>query len=168
MRKDKIFQIIGKLTIQFATIEHRLQGLLEILMGDSDTLIGPLFIHNIPLAALLKKISIVSRCKMRGDPQLHNELELTLKKINSFREVRNLLIHGDWNIESNGTSLSIKVRDFKISCEDGSWHDFTETSFTEKKLQSLGRRLTGLGQEIDFLIRRINETNTLTDVTNSK
>ena len=168
MRKDKIFQIIGKLTIQFATIEHRLQSLLEILMGDSNTLVGPLFIHNMPLMALLKKISIVSRCKMRSDPQLLNELELALKKINSFREIRNLLIHGDWSIKNDGSSLSIKVRDFKISCEEGSWHDFTETSFTEKKLQSLNRRLTGLGQEIDFLIRRINETDILADVTNSQ
>jgi hypothetical protein len=166
MRKDKIFQIIGKLTIQFATIEHRLQGLLEILMGDSNTLVGPLFIHNMSLAALLRKISIVSRCKLTENPQLHKELEVALKKINSFREERNLLIHGDWNIENNNTSLNIKVRDFKISCENGTWHDFTETSFTEKKLQSLNRRLNGLSQEIDFLIRRINETNTLTDVTN--
>ena len=168
MRKDKIFQIIGQLTIQFATIEHRLQSLLEILMGDSNTFVGPLFIHNMSLASLLRKISIMSRCKIQTNPQLLKELEVAIKKINSFREVRNLLIHGDWNIESNGTSLSIKVRDFKISCEDGSWHDFTETSFTEKKLQSLNRRLTGISQEIDFLIRRINDTDILTDVTNSK
>ena len=168
MRKDKIFQIIGQLTIQFATIEHRLQSLLEILMGDSNTLVGPLFIHNMPLVALLKKISIVSRCKMQGDPQLLNELELTLKKINSLREERNLLIHGDWKIENNSTSLTITVRDFKIRCEEGSWHDVMETSFTEKKLRSLNRRLTGFGQEIDFLIRRINEANILTDISGSK
>lgn len=168
MRKDKIFQIIDKLTIQFATIEHRLQGLLEILMGNSNTLVGSLFIHNMPLVALLKKISIVSRCKIHGNPQLLKEMELTIKKINSLREERNLLIHGDWNIENTDTSLTIKVRDFKIRCEEGSWHDFSETSFTEKKLKSINRRLTGLGEEIDFLIRRINEMNTLTNVTDSK
>jgi hypothetical protein len=91
-----------------------------------------------------------------------------LKKINSLREERNLLIHGDWNIENSGSSLTIKVRDFKIRCEEGSWYDVTETSFTEKKLNSLNRRLTGFGQEIDFLIRRINEANTFTDATDSK
>jgi hypothetical protein len=156
MRKDKIFQLIGKLTIQFATMEHRLQGLLEILMGDGNILVGPLFIHNMNMVALLRKISIVSRCRIQDNTLLLTELERTIKKIDDLREERNLLIHGDWKIESTSSS-PVTVRDFKMSYNGGIWQEFTETSFNEKKLTHLINRLNGLGNEVDYLVRKLNE-----------
>lgn len=166
MRKDKVFQLIGKLTVQFATMEHRLQGLLETLMGGDNILVGPLFIHNMTLAVLLRKISIVSRCRIRDNVVLLAELDRTIRKIDTLRGERNLLIHGDWKIE-NINSSCITVRDFKMRCDEGTWQEFTETSFTEKKLNSLIRRLNGLDNEVEYLARKLNEQHTTSDPVNN-
>ena len=157
MRKDKIFQLIGKLTIQCATMEHRLQGLLETLMGNGSSLIGPLLIHNMPLVSLIKKISVLARCRVQDDSQLLLDIERIVKRINDLREERNLLIHGDWKIENSG-SLNIVVRDFKMRYDKGTWQEFSETIFTEKKLTALNRRLEGLSSQVDFIVRRLEET----------
>ena len=154
--KDRVFQLIGRLTIQFATMEHRLQGLLEMLMGDGNTFVGPLFIHNMPLTSLLKKISILAHCRIRNDSQLLLDMDRALKRINELREKRNLLIHGEWNIENSGSSR-IVVRDFKMKYDQGKWQEFSETEFTEKKLITLNRRLEGLGSEVDYIVRRLEE-----------
>jgi len=156
MRKEKVYEFIGKLTVQFATMEHRLQGLLETLMGNSNTLVGPLFIHNMPLVALLRKIRLLSHCRIQNNSELVLELDRAIKKIDALREERNLLIHGDWKIESI-ESHNIKVRDFKMKYENGKWEEFSETEFTEKQLTSLVRRLDGLGNEVDYIIRKLSE-----------
>jgi len=166
MWKEKVFQLIGKLTVQFATMEHRLQGLLETLMGGDNILVGPLFIHNMTLAVLLRKISIVSQCRIRDNTLLLAELERTIKKIDTLRGERNLLIHGDWKIESTDSSC-ITVCDFKMRCDEGTWQEFTETSFTEKKLNSLIRRLNGLDNEVEYLARKLNEQHTKSDPVNN-
>ena len=156
MNKDKIFQLIGKITIQFATMEHRLQGLLETLMGESNTLVGPMFIHDIPLAGLLKKIKLLARCRIRNNSNFLSDLDRILKKIGTLREERNLLIHGDWKIE-DVNSFRITVRDFKMKYDDNSWQEFSEKEFTEQKLRDLHRRLDGLGNEVDYLVRKLND-----------
>jgi hypothetical protein len=148
MQNKKVFPMIGELTLQFATLEHRLQGLLEILIGEENILVGPLFIHNLTLAMLLRKIRVVAQCKIQEDKPLLQELERTIKRIDTIREVRNLLIHGDWHI-ADTDSLPITVRDFKMRYENGNWQEFTETSFTEKKLAGLIRRLNGLAYEVE-------------------
>ncbi len=154
--KDRIFQLIGRLTIQFATMEHRLQGLLETLMGDGHTLVAPLFIHNMPLANLLRKINLLANCRIRNDSQLLLDLERAIKKINDLREERNLLIHGEWNMDNSNTSR-IVVRDFKMRYEQGIWQEFSETILTEKKLITLTRRMEGLGNEVDYIVRKLSE-----------
>lgn len=156
MNKDRVFQLIGKITIQFATMEHRLQGLLEKLLGDSNTLVGPIFIHDIPLAGLLKKIRLLARCRSRNNPKFLFDLEQLLKKIATLREERNLLIHGEWKIDDMN-SFEITVRDFKMKYEDGAWQEYSEIKFTEKKLINLNKQLEELGNEVDYLIRRLNE-----------
>ncbi len=45
MQKDKLFAKIGELTVQFATLEHQLQALLELLIAEKNQVIGPLLIH---------------------------------------------------------------------------------------------------------------------------
>lgn len=156
MRKERVFQKIGELTVQFATLEHRLQQLLEILTGDDNVLIGPLFIHNLNLASVLRKIRIVACCRVCDNKPLLQDLEGTIKRINTIRGERNLLIHGDWQIE-NTDSFPIKVRDFKMRCEAGTWQEFTETAFTEKKVTHLIRRLKGLVNEVDHLIHEFGK-----------
>ena len=52
---------IGELTIHFATLEHRLQSLLKILIREDNTLIGPFFIHELNLFVLLRKVGLIAR-----------------------------------------------------------------------------------------------------------
>ena len=56
MQKDRLFAKIGELTVQFASLEHQLQSLLEILLIEKSRLIGPFLIHELNLAVLLRKI----------------------------------------------------------------------------------------------------------------
>jgi hypothetical protein len=156
MRKQKMFSLIGELTVQFATLEHRLQRLLKILMRKDNVLIGPLFIHELSLATLLRKIRIVALCRIPEHKPLLKNLERVIKRINTTRAERNLLMHGDWQIE-NTDFFPIKVRDFKIRYENGTWQEFTETTLTEKKLSQLLRRLKGLVQEVEYLVRILND-----------
>ena len=156
MSKDRIFQLIGKITVQFATMEHRLQGLLEKLMGDSNTLVGPMFIHDIPLAGLLKKIRLLARCRSRNNPKFIFDLEQILKKIATLREERNLLIHGEWKIDDMN-KFGITVLDFKMKYEDGAWQEYSEIKFSEKKLVDLNKQLEGIANEVDSLINRLDE-----------
>ena len=154
MLKDKLFQRIGELTVQFATLEHRLQQLLELLMGQDNILIGPLFIHNLSLAALLKKIRIVAQYRVRENSRLLYDLERTMRGIDAVREERNLLIHGEWQIEEI-SSFPVKVRDFKMRYEGGAWQEFSETALTEKKVTQHVRRLKGLAHDVEHLIREL-------------
>jgi hypothetical protein len=157
MLKDKLFQRIGELTVQFATLEHRLQQLLELLMGEDNTLVGPLFIHNLSLAALLRKIRIVAQYRARENTRLLYELERTIKAIDTIREERNLLIHGEWQIEET-SSFPVKVRDFRVRYEGGDWQKFTETALTEKKVTRLVRRLKGLAHDVEHLIHELGSS----------
>ena len=150
MRKERVFLRIGELTVQFATLEHRLQQLLEILIGEGNILIGPLLIHNLNLVSLLRRIRLVAPCRICENRKLLQDLERTIKRIDTIRGERNLLIHGDWQIK-DADSFPIKVRDFKMKCEAGTWQEFTETAFTEKKMTNLIRRLKGLVNEVDYL-----------------
>ena len=159
MLKDRLFQRIGELTIQFATLEHRLQQLLELLMGKDNNLIGPLFIHNLSLATLLRKIRIVARYKISENARLFYDLERTVKNIDAVREERNLLIHGDWQIEE-AEDFPVKVRDFRMRYDQSNWQEFTETALTEKKVTRLVRRLKGLGNDVDHLIEEFGSSRT--------
>lgn len=165
MQKQKVFSLIGELTVQFATLEHRLQRLLKILMRKDNVLIGPLFIHELSLAMLLRKIKIVALCRVAENKPLLNNLERVIKRVNATREERNLLMHGDWEIE-DARSFPIKVRDFKIRYAHGTWQEFTETKLTEKKLNQLLRSLKGLVREVEHLVRVLNDMQIASDTVN--
>ena len=165
MRKERVFSLIGELTVQFATLEHRLQGLLKILMRKDNVLIGPLFIHELSLVTLLRKIRIVALCRIPENEPALKKLEGVIKRINTTRAERNLLMHGDWQIEDTHY-FPIKVRDFKIRYVKGTWQEFTETKLTEKKLTQLLRRLKGLVLEVEHLVRILNDTQILPDAVN--
>ena len=75
MQKEKLYAKIGELTIQFATLEHRLQSLLKILIGENSTLVGPFFIHELNLFVLLRKVGQIARYQLRDDDDLLENLE---------------------------------------------------------------------------------------------
>ncbi len=158
MRKSMLFEKIGEMTIQFASLEHQLQTLLEILLGDGNRLVAPFFIHELNLAVLLRKIKHLARFKIHSDGALLDELERTLKQIEATRDIRNLLVHGHWQIEEACTACPVRVQDFKMKYEDGQWQQFTETTFNEKKLTAMVRRLQAMSNDITHIIRKLQQT----------
>jgi hypothetical protein len=155
MQKDRLFARIGELTVQFANLEHQLQSLLEILLVEKCELIGPFFIHELALSVLLRKIKHIARYRLRNDGAFLQELELALKRIDATRDLRNLLIHGNWQIAEDCTVCPVRVRDFKMKFEAGQWQELTETTFNEKKLTHLTRRLQGMSNDVQHMIYRL-------------
>jgi hypothetical protein len=151
MQKEKLFAKIGELTVQFATLEHQLQTLLELLIAGNNQVIGPFLIHELNLSVLLRKIKHIAQYKLQGDGTLLEQLEGTLKRIEATRDMRNLLIHGDWQIDEDSSTCPVCVRDFKMRYEDGQWQDLAETTFNEKKLTHLTRRLQGMSHDVQHL-----------------
>jgi hypothetical protein len=157
MQKDKLFAKIGELTVQFASLEHQLQSLLELLIAGNSQVIGPFLIHELNLSVLLRKIKHIARFKLQDDGSVLEQLEQTLRRIEATRDMRNLLIHGDWQIDENCTTCPVHVRDYKMRYEDGQWHDLIETSFNEKKLTHLTRRLQAMSHDIEHLTHLLRQ-----------
>jgi hypothetical protein len=157
MQKDKLFAKIGELTVQFATLEHQLQSLLELLVAENSRVIGAFLIHELNLPVLLRKIKHIARFRLQDNESLLEQLEQTLKRIEATRDMRNLLIHGNWQIDETCTTCPVRVRDFKMRYEDGQWQDLAETTFNEKKLTHLTRRLQGMSHEIQHLSYQLRQ-----------
>ncbi len=155
MEKEQLFAKIGELTVRYATLEHQLQLLLDLLLAGGNELIGPFLIHELNLAVLLRKIKHVGRYQLRRDPSLIASLERTLRHIEAIRDLRNLLMHGNWQINENCPTCPVKVRDFKMKFEGGQWQEQTETIFNEKKLSQLIDRLAGMSSDIERVIQKL-------------
>jgi hypothetical protein len=160
MRKDVLFEKIGEMTILFASLEHQLQTLLEILLGEGNRLVGPFFIHELNLSVLLRKIKYVARFRMQSDVALLDELEHAMKQIEATRDIRNLLVHGHWQIDEGCTACPVRVQDFKMKYEDGQWQQLTETTFNEKKLIYMVRRLQAVSHDVTHITRRLQDLQT--------
>jgi hypothetical protein len=160
MRKEKLFEKIGEMTVLFATLEHQLQLLLEILMGEVTQLIGPFFIHELNLVVLLRKIKHIARFKLQNNGSLLDELEHVLKQVEATRDTRNLLVHGYWQIDENCAACPVKVSDFKMKYEEGQWQELTDTTFNEKKLNHLVRRLEAMSHDVSYITRRLRGAQT--------
>jgi hypothetical protein len=128
---------------------------LEILLGEGSRLIGPFFIHELNLSVLLRKLKHVARFRIQGDAALLEELERALRQIEATRDTRNLLVHGLWQIEEDCATCPVRVRDFKMKYEDGQWQQLTETTFNEKKLTAVVRRLQAMSNDITHITRRL-------------
>ncbi|MBN2132009.1 MAG: hypothetical protein JW741_21080 [Sedimentisphaerales bacterium] len=157
MQKQELFARIGELTVQFATLEHQLQSLLKRLLREDCPLLGPFFIHELNLAVLLRKIKHIARYRLQDDEPLCREFEQTVKRIDAMRDLRNLLVHGYWEIDETCSACPVRVRDFKMKQEGGQWQDLTETTFTERKLTHLVERLREISAEVDGLVARLQE-----------
>jgi len=157
MQKQELFARIGELTVQFATLEHQLQSLLKSLLREDCPLLGPFFIHELNLAVLLRKIKHIARYRLGDDEPLLREFEQTVKRIDAMRDLRNLLVHGYWQVDESCNACPVRVRDFKMKREGGQWQDLTETTFTERKLAHLVERLREIGAVVDGLIGRLHD-----------
>ena len=158
MQKEKLFARIGELTVRYATLEHQLQSLLDLLLSGDNQLIGPFLIHELSLAVLLRKIKHVGRYRLQQDVALLQDLERSLKRIEAIRDLRNLLMHGNWQISEECSACPVTVRDFKMKFDGGQWQDQTETTFNEKKLSQLIRRLQGMSNDVQHLTQKLQRT----------
>jgi hypothetical protein len=155
MQKERLFAKIGELTVRYATLEHQLQSLLDLLLAGGNQLIGPFLIHELNLAVLLRKIKHVGRYRLQSDARLLADLEQALRRIEAIRDLRNLLMHGNWQINEDCPACPVKVRDFKMKFEGGQWQETTETTFNEKKLDQLVTRLQGMSNDVQRLTQGI-------------
>ena len=155
MHKEKLYARIGELTVQFATLEHRLQSLLRLMVGQENELIGPFFIHDLNLFTLLRKVRLLGRLQLKEDKGLLEDLERAIKRIDATRGMRNLLVHGHWQIQEDCPSCPVRVQDFKMRYEDGRLQPLAETTFSEKKLVHLIRRLEGTSNDIEHVIKQL-------------
>ena len=160
MKKEILFEKIGEMTILFASLEHQLQSLMEILLGDGSRLIGPFFIHELNLSTLLRKIKHVARFRIQGDAGLLEEIERALKQVEATRDIRNLLVHGLWQIEETCSTCPVRVQDFKMKYEDGQWQQLTETVLNEKKLTAMVRRLQAMSNDVTHITRQLQSAQT--------
>lgn len=71
-----------------------------------------------------------------------------------MRDLRNLLIHSNWQTEEGCAACPVHIRDFKMKYESGQRRDLTETTFNEKKLTHLTRRLQGMSDDVRYLAAR--------------
>ncbi|HOV78243.1 MAG TPA: hypothetical protein PLS24_09450, partial [Sedimentisphaerales bacterium] len=108
MQKERLFARIGELTVRYATLEHQLQSLLDLLLAQDNQLIGPFLIHELNLAVLLRKIKHVGRYRLQNNPRLLTDLEQALKRIEAIRDLRNLLMHGNWQIHEECPACPVK------------------------------------------------------------
>ena len=155
MQREMLFARIGELTVRYATLEHQLQSLLDLLLAGNNQLIGPFLIHELNLAVLLRKIKHVGRYRLQNDKSLLGELEGALKRIEAIRDLRNLLMHGNWQINEECHSCPVKVRDFKMKFESGQWQDQSETTFNEKKLAQLALRLQDMSDDVQRVVQKL-------------
>lgn len=155
MYREKLFARIGELTVRYATLEHQLQSLLDLLLAGDNELIGPFLIHELTLAVLLRKIKSVGRYRLQQNGEVLKDLEQALKHIEAIRDLRNLLMHGNWQIDENCPLCPVKVRDFKMKFEGGQWQETSETTFNEKKLTQLVARLEGMSNDVHRVIQRL-------------
>ncbi len=153
--KERLYARIGELTVRFATLEHRLQSLLRLLVGQDNELIGPFFIHELNLFALLRKVRLIARYRLVEDQRLLEDLETAIRHIDATRDMRNLLVHGHWHIDEGCEACPVRVQDFKMRYGDGHWQQLTETTFNETKLAHLIERLEGTSEDIDRIMQRI-------------
>jgi len=51
----------------------------------------------------------------------------------------------------------VRVQDFKMRYEDGQWQQLTETTFNEKKLTAMVRRVQAMGNDITHIVRRLQD-----------
>jgi hypothetical protein len=129
-----------------------------MLLREECPLLGPFFIHELNLSTLLRKIKNVARFRLQDDPALLEDLERAIKRVDGTRDLRNLLVHGRWNLDGEDSRYPVRVQDFKMKFEDDQWQDLTESHFNEKRLTRLVRKLQGMGNDIDHLVRRVEQS----------
>jgi hypothetical protein len=148
MNGKTIYHLLGKVSVTFSSLEHRIVDLFEYLLTNGeDTLVRPYVLDDIPLSRLIKQTRSLAELRLWEHKSTFAKLKNILDEIDSLRVQRNIFIHGDWFVnELTDTSDSVTVLDFKpkLNKKSGAWEYLNSVLVTKTKLSVLLRKTTSL------------------------
>jgi len=152
MSNTDICGLLGKISIYFATIEHRLIDNLAYLLTKSDnTLVSPYVLDRFPISQLIQRIQSVAELRLWEYPVLFDELKQVLKIIDGLRLQRNLFVHGDWLTEElEENSKYVTVLDYKpiLDKDSGFWKYMNVEKVSHKELEEMFAEVKGAYEQL--------------------
>jgi hypothetical protein len=146
MSGETIYHLLGKISVTFASLEHRLVNVLEYLLTEGkDTLVRPYILDDMPISRLIQQTRSAAELRLWEHKAIFTELNKTLKDIDHLREQRNIFIHGDWfSEELLDNANSVTVLDYKprLNKDSGLWEYLNSVLVTKTKLYALLRKAT--------------------------
>ncbi len=154
------YDLLGRLSITFAAIEHGVTELLERLLGSECGLTRPYLLDELSLSRCTQKIREVAKLRLSEHKAEHKQLKNVLTEVDAVRRQRNLLIHGVW-IEDAGdgastfTVLSCRPR---IDKKTGVWEYLESERVDKTALRRLLARVVEARKMLDELLTILRKT----------
>lgn len=145
MSCETIYHLLGKISVTFASLEHRLVNVLEYLLTEGkDTLVRPYILDDIPISRIIQKTRSIAELRLWEHKSTFVELEKVLNDIDDLRVQRNIFIHGDWFIkELPDNATDVTFLDYKPRlCKNGLWEYLESVLVTQTELKELLRKAT--------------------------
>lgn len=159
MSSKTFFHLLGKISVTFASIEHRLVSLLEHLLVENDTtLIRPYMLDELSLSRCIQKLFPVAELRLWDHKAVYIELKEILKAINNLRIQRNLFIHGDWFTEDiDDYTSSVTVIDYRPELDrtSGVWNYLKSVRVTREKLQDVLQKSSSALESLTLVDKKI-------------
>jgi len=113
--RANIFEILGRLSVLFSTLDAEVQTLLCLLVSKEDFMMAASLLEGITFARTLDSLEKVSRFQ---DTVMESRLTRLLSVIKPLRKKRNLFVHGCWDISPKLLDQGlVMVTDSKIQFE---------------------------------------------------
>ena len=161
MSIETIYNLLGQVSVTFATIEHSLVTLLEYLLTDDNcSLVRPYVLDTIPLARRIQMIRKVAELRLSDHSAISEQLRQVLKGITDLRIQRNLFIHGSWSTDQmteHATSVTVLGYRPRLDRVSGVWQYLEPVTVTDSKLKAILRKAKQALQQLSAVDKRIRE-----------
>lgn len=154
MSCETIYHLLGKISVTFASLEHRLVNVLEYLLTEgTDTLVRPYILDDIPISRIIQQTRSVAKLRLWEHKSTFEELEKVLNDIDHLRVQRNIFIHGDWFVkELPDDAKDVTVLDYKPRLhENGLWEYLKSVLVTQTELKELLRKATTVLENLTLI-----------------
>ena len=145
MSSQIIYALLGRISVTFATIEHRLLDLLDYLLAPGNcNLVKPYILDDLSLSRSIQKTRDVAKLRLWNHKPLFQELNTVLKEMDNLRVQRNFFIHGDWFQEGlTEDAKSVKVYDYRprLDKKTGSWEYLESRQISDVELQEIYKKV---------------------------
>lgn len=167
---NDIIREIGILTLRFSKLEHLCLRYISVLMSGSDNLENHMIFQNYNLAKKTETLRTLISLKEYGQ---FEKIQLeTLNSIDKLRDLRNKLIHGNWDtqeIDLKKAVERIKCNSIKIKSSspaknykgpqeskppDKTWSPEKGKIYNNSEIQSFNERIEELILEVTHHIGR--------------